>query len=74
MVCVNKFDLNPSLDEEIRGFCIRSEVAVAVGIPFDESVSTSISRGVPVVEFNQGPASRAIASLCEMVKAELARQ
>jgi len=71
MVCVNKFDLNPELDGGIRNFCFHSQVAVTTSVPFDESVSRAINRGVPLVEFDHGPASRTVARVWEQVGSQL---
>jgi len=71
MVCVNKFDLNPSLDRQVREYCARSQIAVTESIPFDESVTKAIQQGVPLVEFDHGPASRAVAGVWREVQRRL---
>jgi MinD superfamily P-loop ATPase len=71
MVCVNKFDLNPSLDKQIREFCARSHTAVTESIPFDESVPRAIGQGVPLVEFDDGPASHAVTAVWGQVRSGL---
>jgi MinD superfamily P-loop ATPase len=71
MVCVNKFDLNPKLNEEIRSFCAQSQVAVTESTPFDESVTKAIQQGLPLVQFDHGPASRAVDAVWQQVKAAL---
>jgi len=71
MVCVNKFDLNPDLDGEIRAFCHSAEVAVTESIPFDDSVPRAIGQGLPLVEFGDGPASRVIARVWREAQREL---
>jgi MinD superfamily P-loop ATPase len=68
VVCVNKFDLNPDLEREIRDSCVRSRIPVTESIPFDESVSRAICQGVPLVEFGDGPASRVIISVWREVQ------
>jgi MinD superfamily P-loop ATPase len=70
-VCVNKFDLNPRLGDEIRSFCAQSQVAATESIPFDESVTTAIQQGLPLVEFNHGPASQAVSVVWRQVRAKL---
>ena len=70
-VCVNKFDLNPGLDAKIRDFCAESQTAVTQSIPFDESVTKAIQQGLPLVEFNHGPASRAVAGVWREVQRRL---
>jgi MinD superfamily P-loop ATPase len=68
MVCVNKFDLNPGLDDDIRAFCAQAQVAVTASIPFDESVTRAIQQGVPLVEYDRGAASRAVAVIWEQLQ------
>jgi len=70
-VCVNKFDLNPELDDDIRAFCAQAQVAVTASIPFDESVTRAIQQGVPLVEFSHGPASQAVSAVWHQVMATL---
>ena len=68
MVCVNKFDLNPSLDRQVREYCARSQIAVTESIPFDDSVPRAIGQGLPLVEFDHGPASRAVTTVWGQVR------
>jgi MinD superfamily P-loop ATPase len=72
MVCVNKFDLNPSLDKQVREYCARSQIAVTESIPFDDSVPRAIGQGLPLVEFDHGPASHAVAVVWQQVRECLA--
>jgi MinD superfamily P-loop ATPase len=67
-VCVNKFDLNPGLEEQVRDFCAESQTTVTQSIPFDESVTRAIQQGLPLVEFDHGPASRAVAGVWREVQ------
>jgi len=71
MVCVNKFDLNPGLDAKVRDFCAESQTTVTESIPFDQSVTKAIQQGVPLVEFDHGPASRAVAGVWREVQRRL---
>jgi len=68
MVCVNKFDLNPSLDKQVREYCARSQIAVTESIPFDDSVPRAIGQGLPLVKFDHGPASRAVTTVWGQVR------
>jgi len=70
-VCVNKSDLNLDLVDEINAFCARSQATMTASIPFDESVTKAIQRGVPLVEFNHGPASQAVSVVWYQVMAKL---
>jgi len=71
-VCVNKFDLNPGLDAKIHDFCAESQTEATESIPFDESVTKAIQQGLPLVEYDRGAASRAIAVIWEQLQQDLA--
>jgi MinD superfamily P-loop ATPase len=71
VVCVNKWDLNPDLDRAIRTYCEAHEVAVTVGIPFDEAVPRTIAKGVPLVTSSTGAASRAVTDVWRQVEGRL---
>ncbi len=62
-VCVNKWDINPQLTEEIERLA-RAMGAMPLGrIPFDEAVAESTAEGIPVVEAADSAAARAIRNL-----------
>lgn len=66
-VCVNKWDINPQLTEEIERLA-RAMGAVPLGrIPFDEAVAESTAEGIPVVEAANSPAARAVTKLWTQV-------
>jgi MinD superfamily P-loop ATPase len=71
-VCVNKADLNLDLVDEINAFCVRSQATMTASIPFDESVTRAIQQGLPLVEFDHGPASRAVRIVWHQVMSKLA--
>jgi MinD superfamily P-loop ATPase len=71
LVCVNKYDLNPALDREIRAACAALQVTVTESVPFDEAVPRAIAQGVPLVEFDDGPASQAVRAVWRQVRAVL---
>ncbi|UCC69112.1 MAG: ATP-binding protein [Armatimonadota bacterium] len=67
-VCVNKWDINPELTEEIEQ-AAQGMAAPPLGrIPFDEAVADSTAEGVPLVEFvANGPARKAVVKLWETI-------
>lgn len=71
MVCVNKFDLNPELEQAVRDFCAADGIGVTASIPFDESVPRAIAQGVPLVEFDRCAASHEVRALWRQVKRRL---
>jgi MinD superfamily P-loop ATPase len=64
-ICVNKWDINEEVTERIERE-VAGAGAVLVGrIPYDASVTEAQVNGKPVVEFNDGPAARAIRGVWE---------
>ncbi|MBU4176150.1 MAG: ATP-binding protein [Desulfobacteraceae bacterium] len=59
-VCLNKWDLNPGMAEEIVASCQKRRVDVLGYIPFDPAVVSSQLAGVPFGKDNNGPAALAI--------------
>jgi len=50
MVCVNKWDINPEMTAEIRGYCDRHGLPVAGELPYDPIVTRAQLAGESVVE------------------------
>lgn len=68
-VCVNKWDINPELADEIDRAAEAMGAQPVGRIPFDETVAESTSEGVPLVEHvSDGPARQAIVRLWETVR------
>jgi len=63
-VCVNRCDINPEKTLEIEDFCRRDSIPLLGNIPFDPSVTRSMSEGLPVNAFDpSSPASIAISRI-----------
>ena len=60
MVCINKYDLNEENTQQIESRCLNQGVAIAGKIPFDNAVTESIVRGIPIVEYSNGRVTREI--------------
>lgn len=71
MVCVNKFDLNPTLARQIEAQCELAGVPATAAIPFDEAVPQAIRQGVPLVEHSADRAATAVRAAWEQVRARL---
>lgn len=68
LVCINKWDINPEVSQEIETRCSQKGVQVVGRIPFDEALPRSLVAGLPVVEYDAtGPGARAIKGLCDML-------
>ncbi|MEW5784241.1 MAG: ATP-binding protein [Bacillota bacterium] len=56
-VCINRFDLDERNTRAIEEYCEQAAVMLAGKIPFDRAVVEAVVRGIPVVEYTQGPVS-----------------
>ena len=59
-VCINKYDLNEENARQIESQCLSQGVEVTGRVPFDNVVTESIVRGVPVVEYSNGKVTQEI--------------
>jgi len=63
MVCVNKYDLNPGLTDQIERRACELGATVAGRIPYDPAVTDAQRKCQTVVEHGRGPAAQAIIRL-----------
>jgi len=69
-VCVNKWDINAGVTEEIEHLAREMGAAVFGRIPFDEEVAEATSEGVPLVERGRGAAAQAVRELWQQIAAD----
>jgi len=60
LVCINKYDLNEENTRQIEINCLSQGVEIAGKIPFDNVVTQSIVKGIPVVEYSDGGVTQEI--------------
>jgi MinD superfamily P-loop ATPase len=70
LVCVNKYDLNPKMTEEIERFCRDLGVDLAGELPFDPGVVEAMISGKTLIEV-EGPVGEAIRSVWKRIKTKL---
>lgn len=63
LVCINKWDLNPEVTEEIKVFCRAHSVPVVGTIPYSEVFTDAQLAGLSVVEYASGPVVGAVVEL-----------
>jgi MinD superfamily P-loop ATPase len=68
-VVVNKFDLNESMALEMERYCEKSGFQVAGRIPYSPDFIDAMVAGKSIVEFMDGPASRAMKSTWKEIRA-----
>jgi len=59
-VCVNRWDLNPEITDEVEAWCQDRGHMTAGRVPYDETVTGAQIEGLSVVEHSNGPAASAI--------------
>jgi MinD superfamily P-loop ATPase len=62
-VCVNKWDLNPEMVDEMGAWCSERGFPVVGLIPYDGAVIDAQLEGLSVVEHSDGPAAGAVRAL-----------
>lgn len=62
-LCINKADLNPETANSIKTFAKNNKIKFAGEIPFDRDVIESMKERKSLVEYSDGPASRAVREL-----------
>jgi len=67
-IVINKADINPTYARKIRDLADTAGYRILGEIPFDETVKEAIKAGVPIVDFNEGPASQAVKNIWNRIK------
>jgi len=71
LVCINKYDINEENSHKIESYCLNHGVKVAGEIPFDNVVTESIVRGIPVVEYSSGRVTQEIERMWRLLSGML---
>lgn len=71
LLCVNKYDLNPQIAEQMEVFARENGMGFVGSIPYDRDVTESMIAGMSTVEFSDGPAARAIRGIWEKIEASV---
>jgi len=67
VVSVNKWDINADVTREIESVAAEFGAATLTRVPFDEAVAEATAEAVPIVEFNDGEAAKAVRALWKEV-------
>lgn len=70
-VCINKYDLNLDMSEEIEKFCEEKNISVAGKIPFDEVVMRAINSRKPITYYSESSSCIAISNMWSNIKNKL---
>lgn len=64
---INKFDINLENSKSIEDWCNKNEVPVLGKIPFDNSVSESVVKGIPIVEYKDNKVTKMIKKIWQEI-------
>ena len=67
-VCINKYDINEKKALQIEEHCAGIGINLAGKIPFDTAVNRAVAHGVPLVEYDDGPAAGDIKHLWKNIE------
>lgn len=65
--CINKFDLNLAISDQIEEWCRKNSIPLVGKIPYDEVVTKSVVEGTPLPEYSDNSVSRKIHIIWERV-------
>ncbi len=68
LACVNKFDLNEEMSNQIADYCARNRIELVGRIPYDTAVTYAMVAGKSIVEFSDGRVSDAIKDIWHRVE------
>jgi MinD superfamily P-loop ATPase len=68
LACVNKFDLNEDMSNQIEGYCAQNQIELVGRIPYDTAVTHAMVAGKSIVEFADGDVSKAIKGIWDRVE------
>ncbi|MGE5580599.1 MAG: ATP-binding protein [Bacillota bacterium] len=72
-VCVNKWDINPEVTDEIRRRCKERGIPVVGEIPFDTAVTDSINTLQPITSYPDSAACKAVLEMWDRLQEVIAQ-
>ncbi len=70
-LCINKADLNPEISGRLKEFANNNNMVFTGEIPYDKDFTSAMVQGKTLVEFSDGPCSKAIKRVWESLSANL---
>ncbi|TES94520.1 MAG: (4Fe-4S)-binding protein [Candidatus Cloacimonadota bacterium] len=65
---INKHDINYENSTRIEDWCKKEGITVIGKIPFEQAVTESVVKGVPVVEYSESPAAEEIKKIWNLIR------
>ena len=70
-VCVNKYDINPRITDEIKIYCSEHNLSFIGEIAYDITIVKALVNQMPVVEYSNGATARKITQIWQQVEQRL---
>jgi len=70
-VCVNKYDLNEEITDQIKEFCKSNRIHFVGQIPYDEVVTRAMVNGENIIEYSNGKTAEVIKNIWQNIEDEL---
>lgn len=70
-VCVNKFDLNEEMTDQIESFCRNRNIGFVGKIPYDTVVTEAMVQAKTIIEFSDGVIAKEIRNVWEEIKSSI---
>lgn len=71
MMCVNKYDINPDIADQIEAFSARQGISSVGRIPYDRDVTAAMVALQSLVAHSDGPAATAVRALWQAVSRQM---
>ena len=67
-VCVNKYDLNEEMTDQIEEFCRSNHIHFVGQIPYDEVVTKAMVNGKNIIEYSNGKTAQRIKNIWQNIE------
>ncbi|MFD3156660.1 ATP-binding protein [Haloimpatiens sp. FM7330] len=68
LICVNKYDINVDVTNDIKEFCSKNNYEVVGEIPYDDMVMKSINELKPIISYEESIANKAVREMWKKIK------
>jgi len=67
-VCINKYDINPEMTEQIENYCRENNVAFMGKLSYDDVTTKAMIEGKNVIEYSDGEFSRQLKNIWKKIE------
>lgn len=68
MVCINKYDINPEISDQIKKYAVENKIKYIGSVPYDSDVTAAMVAQKSLVDFSEGEGSQAIRKVWKEVE------